>query len=260
MCDASQVCKTTTATCPSACNAAGTDCNACVAGETMCPSGCKKLGSDIANCGACGGVCADPPVLGSGSAVCGGGDCNVMCNVGYQQCSGNGSGYCQLQSWDFEDGTTGGFSIVGSDQMAVTSISNSTSVSHGSGSHALAIGIDVQGAVRGFEVGLRLCGGSGAVPASGQTVSAWFYLSPASDSVPPPHPNSSFGERLTASGNTGGNVTTQSTVGTWFRVSTPIDSVGAQLQRIAVVGTFETDGTTDFDWSGIVYIDDIVIQ
>ena len=40
--------------CPSACNAAGTDCNACPAGETMCPNGCQNLNNDPDNCGMCG--------------------------------------------------------------------------------------------------------------------------------------------------------------------------------------------------------------
>ena len=258
MCDASQMCKTTMTTCPSACNAAGTDCSACLAGETMCTNGCKNLSGDPTNCGSCGNVCPDPPVVGSGSAICGSGSCGVSCNAGYLHCGGNS--YCQIQSWGFEDGTTDGFSMVGTGQMAVTSISASTSVTHG-GTYALAIGIDVQGSVRGFEVGLALCGGAaGYLPSNGQTVSAWFYLSPASDTVPPPHPNSRFGEHLYTNGSDGGNAPTQSTVGSWFHVSTPIESVGTELQRIAFQGVFDTDGTTDFDWSGIVYIDDIAIQ
>ena len=134
----------------------------------------------------------------------------------------------------------------------------SGSVFH-SGAQALAIKINAQGAgaaARTFVVGLRLCGGNGYVPANAQTVSAWFYLSPDSDTVPPPDPSSQIGEHLTTSTGGGGNTTSPVMVGTWFQVSTPIASVGSQLLELAVQGAFGPGA----DWAGVVYVDDIVIQ
>ena len=104
MCDASAACKTTMTTCPSACNAAGTDCNACSRGETMCPDGCQNLSNDPDNCGMCGHGCADPPVVGSGSATCSVSSCGLSCNAGYLKCTG--ATYCQVASWGFEGSTT----------------------------------------------------------------------------------------------------------------------------------------------------------
>jgi hypothetical protein len=228
----------------------------CAAGLTGCGGSCYDLTTNKANCGTCGHACADPPVVGSGSGTCSGGACGLSCNTNYLLCSG--TNYCQLAKWDFEDGSTDGFSIIGS-QMAVTSISASTSVTHG-GTYALAIGVSAQGTTRGFQVGLNICGGSGYLPSGGRTVSAWFYLSPSSDTVPPPSPTSFFGEYLYTSANEGGNAPHAATVGSWFQVSTPIDDVGTHLIAVALQGFFDTDGTSATDWSGTVYVDDITIQ
>src|SRR5262249_44261811 len=159
--------------------------------------------------------------------------------------------------WDFEGMTTDGFGIVNNGETAVTSISVSGSLFH-SGAQALAIKVNAQGvgAARTFEVGLRLCGGNGFVPANAQTVSAWFYLSPDCDAAPDPDASSLIGEHLTTNTGGGGNTISPVMVGTWFQVSTPIASVGNQLVELAVQGVFGPDA----DWSGVVYVDDIVIQ
>ena len=258
MCTASAACATTMTTCPSACNTAGTDCNACLAGQTMCTNGCQTLASDPANCGTCGKVCPDPPVIGSGSAVCNSGTCGLSCNAGYLACGG--TSYCQIASWTFEDGMTDGFGIVGNNQMAVTSISASTSVAH-SGTYALAIGVTAMGMTnRGFDVGLKMCGGSGFLPSGGRTVSAWFYLQPNDASVPPPSPTSRFGLHLYTNSSDAASTPNNATVGTWFQVTAPLDNAGNQLIALALEGFFDTDGTSATDWSGVVYVDDITIQ
>jgi hypothetical protein len=221
----------------------------------MCPNGCQNLNNDPDNCGMCGHVCPDPPVVGSGSATCSGTGCGLVCNAGYLKCGG--TAYCQIAGWDFEGSTTDGFGIVNNGETAVTSISVSGSMSH-SGAQALAIKVNAQGvgASRAFEVGLRLCGGNGFVPANAQTVSAWFYLSPDSDAVPPPDGASQIGEHLTTNTGGGGNTSNPVMTGIWFQVSTPIASIGNQLVQLAVQGVFGPDA----DWSGVVYVDDIVIQ
>jgi hypothetical protein len=178
-----------------------------------------------------------------------------VCNASYLKCSG--TTYCQVPSWGFEGNTTDGFANANNGQTAVTSISVSGSVFH-SGAQALAIKINAQGqgASRTFDVGIRLCGGNGHLPANAQTVSAWFYLSPDSDTVPAPDPTSQVGELLTTSAGAGGNTTSPVPVGTWFQVSTPIASVGSQLLEVALQGVFGPGA----DWAGVVYVDDVVIQ
>jgi len=254
VCDASAACVTTMMTCPSACNAAGTDCNACLSGETMCSNGCQNLSNDPGNCGMCGHVCAEPPVVGSGSATCSSSNCGFVCNANYLKCVG--ATYCQVASWGFEGNTTDGFGNVNNGQTAVTSISVSGSRSH-SGSQALAIAVNAQGtgAARTFEVGLSLCGGSGSVPANAQTVTAWVFLEPASDTTPPPDAASQIGVRVNTNMGPGGTPNSM-TVGTWVQISTSVASVGSQLTGIAIQGAFGPDA----DWSGVVYVDDIVIQ
>jgi hypothetical protein len=221
----------------------------------MCPNGCESLGNDPGNCGTCGHVCPDAPVVGSGSATCSAGTCGLGCNAGYIACGG--TSYCQIARWEFEGSTTDGFGTMSNGQMALTSVSVSGSVFHG-GKQALALGIHAQGhgAARRFEVGLQLCGGSGYVPANAQTVSAWFYLRPDSATAPPPDASSQIGVRLTTSTGVGGNTASVIPVGTWFQVSSPIASVGSQLLDLSVQGTFGSGS----DWTGVIYVDDVVIQ
>jgi hypothetical protein len=203
----------------------------------------------------CGQICPEPPVVGSGSATCSASTCGFVCNANYLKCGD--TTHCQIAGWGFEGTTTDGFGNVNGGQTAVTGISVSGSVFH-SGAQALAIKINAQGdgATRTFAVGLRLCGGNGYVPANAQSVSAWFYLSPDSDTGPPPHPSSQIGEYLTTSTGGGGNTQSPVTVGAWFQVSTPIASVGSQLLELALQGLFGSGA----DWTGVVYVDDIVIQ
>ena len=194
-------------------------------------------------------------MVGSGSATCSARACGFVCNANYLKCGG--TTYCQIAGWGFEGSTTDGFGNVNNGQTAVTSISVSASVFH-SGAQALAIKISAmgEGAARTFDVGLRLCDDNGYVPANAQSVSTWFYLSPDSDTVPPPDPSSQIGEHLTTSTGGGGNTQSPVPVGTWFQVSTPIASVGSQLLELALQGVFGPGS----DWTGVVYVDDIVIQ
>jgi hypothetical protein len=225
----------------------------------MCTNGCQNLSNDPDNCGMCGRTCTEPPVVGSGSATCGASTCGFVCNGGNLKCAG--TTYCQAAAWGFENdqlGTSGGFGILGNGEMAVTTISVSDSVAR-SGSRSLAIAIDAKGPANSFLVGLRVCGGSGHLPSNAQSVSAWFFLSPSSEEVGPPHPSSQFGEYLYTTTGDGGNLANVTTVGTWFRVTTPIESVGTDLLRFALEGVFGGSGPGG-DWTGTVYVDDIVIQ
>jgi len=202
----------------------------------------------------CGHVCAEPPVVGSGSGTCSSSTCGFVCNADYLKCSG--TTYCQIDNWAFEGNTTDGFGNVNNGQTAVTSISVSGSRSH-TGAQALAIAVNAQGTgtARTFEVGLSLCGGNGFVPANAQTVTAWIYLEPASDTVPSPDPASQIGVRVSTNMGSGGTPNSVM-VGTWFQISTAVASVGNQLTGLAIQGAFGPGS----DWSGVVYVDDVVIQ
>jgi hypothetical protein len=264
MCNAAQQCLATMTTCPSGgCNAGGTDCASCPNGETACPGqGCRNLTTDPANCGTCGNRCPDPPLQGSGSPVCVASNCDVICNTGYLHCGG-GSRYCEKRHWGFENGDEEGFKILRNDYpMAVRSITASTANPY-SGKYSLAIGIDVRGSARGFEIGLYMCGRDGYVPSNGQVVSAWFYLAPdviGLPAPPPVHENSYFGEHLYTERANGGNIPYFNKERTWFRVVTPIEQLGSQLYQIAVEGYFNSDGSSRYDWKGTVYVDDITIE
>jgi hypothetical protein len=78
--------------------------------------------------------------------------------------------------------------------------------------------------------------------------------------VSSPHPDSAVGVHLYTTTTDDADATSPPPVGSWFRVQMPIASVGARLESFSLEGFFDTDGTTDFNWSGVVYVDDIVIQ
>ena len=72
--------------------------------------------------GRCGHVCADPPVVGSGSATCSGGTAASSCNAGYLAVQRHHA-TARSRAGASRTASTDGFAIVGNDQMAVTSIS-----------------------------------------------------------------------------------------------------------------------------------------
>ena len=43
-------------------------------------------------------------------------------------------------------------------------------------------------------------------------------------------------------------------------MQTTIASVGNRLESFSLEGLFDTNGTPDSDWTGVVYVDDITIQ
>ena len=151
-------------------------------------AGARTSRSDPANCGDLRPRLRRSAGRRLGLGTCSGGDCDLACNAGYLQCSGNAA-TARSQSWDFEDGTTDGFSIVGNDQMAVTSISELDLREPRRDTTPSRSRSTSRGAVAGSRSVSGLCGGSGAVPASGRTVSAWFYLSPSLGHRPAPEPD-----------------------------------------------------------------------
>ena len=254
-CNASGQCVSTPVACPFGCNGAGTDCAICPAGQTSCPNGCKSLTNDPSNCAACGLSCPQPlGGTGSGLAVCAGSQCGASCNAGFLKCAGS-TAYCQRSTWDFEDGTAGGFGILRTDYTMAAVTVTSSAAQHHAGSRSIAIPLTVHGTVRGFEIGLTLCGGAVNIPLAGLTsISAWFFVEgPALDA------SSYFGEAIyTDKALAAGNIPYSSLVGQWFQVSTLLNSFSASstLGQVGVQGY--VNGITD--WTGTVYVDDITIQ
>ena len=71
-----------------ACNG-GTCQLACNAGHSVCGSKCLDLQNDPNNCGTCGTVCPGPTGglgTGTGSPVCSGGHCGIVCDGNYSLC------------------------------------------------------------------------------------------------------------------------------------------------------------------------------
>jgi len=131
----------------------------------------------------------------------------------------------------------------------------SSAAQHHAGSRSIAIPLTVSGTVRGFELGLVLCGGVGTIPLAGLTsISAWFFVEgPALDAT------SYFGEAIyTDKVLAAGNIPYSSVVGQWFQVSTLLSSfnTSSTLLQVGVQGYI--NGVTD--WTGTVYVDDITIQ
>ena len=263
MCNANGACAAATMACPSnTCNTGGTDCATCPTGQTSCPTGCKDLTRDVLNCSQCGNACAAPQV-GTGIAVCSGSTCGISCNSGYFECiplSGQSIAMCQQSGWDFENMNPSGFKILNSPTAAVK-VGYHGGVSH-TGMYTLGIQISATGAsgpARIYQVGQPLCSSRGFIKA--KTVTVWLMLTP-DDTKMTLGSKSYFGVRIYT--ERGEAVGTGSPRGynEWFPVSIPIDTVGSQLQAIALEGFFEPGPSAGPPpaWTGFVYADDIVIE
>jgi hypothetical protein len=73
--------------------------------------------------------------------------------------------------------------------------------------------------------------------------------------VPDPDPASQIGVRVNTNMGSGGTPNAV-VVGTWFQISTAVSSVGSQLTGLSIQGAFGPGA----DWSGVIYVDDVVIQ
>ena len=156
---------------------------------------------------------------------------------------------------------TGGFALSGKDSMAATAVSVSKAFAH-SGSYSLAVTVKAQGSKRKFEVALPICGGgTGFAVGTGQFVTAWFYVVPDATSTERPPATSAFGQHLTTSAGDVAMLSINSTVATWFQITTPITNVGSQITKLAVEGSFGAAGeSSSYDWTGTIYVDDIALQ
>ena len=226
-----------------------------------CPGGATCTGAGICGCptglkqctqgGACVQCCTSADCGGTSTCtsanVCG-------CSPGLLSCVGAAAS-CQRRTWDFEDGTTGGFGILRTDfSMATRGASNSTAQHHG-GTHSLAIPVTATGQARSFELDQLLCGSVGQISLTGLTsISAWFFVD-----GPPLDPASNFGETVyTDKLSPGQNFLFSSVIGQWFQVSTPVSGLNMSTSMYELGVGAVVNGTAD--WTGTVYVDDIAIQ
>ena len=264
MCSQAGACSAATMQCTSgACNPMNTDCSTCPVGQMSCPAGCKDLSRDVLNCGTCGNVCPSP-APGTGIATCSGGQCSFSCNSGYLQCvpiNGANVARCQQQVWDFEDQSLGGLRSTLA-QSAVRGIGISTRQTH-TGRYSLAVQIVAtgQGQSRVFQIGTVLCGGQGFVPAKELNVMGWMMLEPA-DIKQVLGKASYFGMHAwtdKADGLVEGRFPGYNE---WFESVTPVAPLGGeQLLQFAAEGGLAPDIIAlPGDWTGTIYIDDILIK
>jgi hypothetical protein len=229
-----------------------------------CPTGCKDLQRDVLNCGTCGNVCP-APAAGTGIAVCTSGQCGFDCNAGYLKCiplPGNTGARCQRQVWDFEDQSAGGLKSLLS-PTAIQSMGLSTRQAHdGRYSLAMAVKATGTGTSRGFLVGVAMCGGAGYIPAKELTISGWMYLEPIDTKQTFGRP-SYWGMRVHTDKGDGLTPATPRGYNEWFPMETQVSSIGGdQLLQIGAEGFFASDVILPVgeDWSGNVYIDDLLIK
>jgi len=265
-CTTTGACAQTMMACTSgACNPSGTDCSTCPVGQMSCATGCKDTANDVLNCGSCGRVCPSP-ASGTGVATCSSGQCGFKCNPGYLECiATSGTAVrCQQQSWDFEDQSTGGFKSLPR-ESAVRSIGISTRQTHnGRFSLALQIGATGTGATRMFQVGPVLCGGEGFVPTKGRALIGWMLIEPA-DAKQTFGKASYFGMRAWTEKDNALVAGAPRGYNEWFEMYMPIDQTigGEQFVQFAGEGVFTSDIITlpgGDDWTGYIYLDDILIK
>ncbi len=241
----------------------------CTAGKACLPTNLCHVGQSA--CSAAGvASCTDTNVaqpngtmcgvVEGGSSMCTNGICGFTCNNGRLKCSG--AMFCQTPSWSFEDGSAGGFALSGKDSMsAATSVAVSKAFAH-TGSSSLAITVKAQGSKRNFEVAIPICGGgTGFAAGTGQMATAWFYVVPDKSSIERPPATSAFGQHLTTSAGDVAMLSINSTVVTWFQITTPITNIGSQITKLAIDGSFGPAGdSASYDWTGTIYVDDIAFQ
>jgi hypothetical protein len=172
--------------------------------------------------------------------------------------------HCQQQSWDFEDQSGGGIKNMLS-PSAVRGMAISTRQAHeGRFSLALQIAATGTGQTRMFQVGAALCGGQGFVPTKGRTLMGWMYIEPT-DTKQTFGRNTYFGMRAWTEKENALVEGVPRGYGEWFEIYMPIESTlgGEQLLQFAAEGLLATDIISlpgAEDWTGFIYLDDILIK
>jgi hypothetical protein len=246
--------------CPNGCNPANTSCLTCPASETGCSGVCRNLSSDPVNCGACGKPCPVPPTAFMetaipGVATCAGSQCGFNCSPNFIKCPGTAAA-CQRTFWDFEDGSTQGFSLRTDITVAQSAVVNST-VQHHSGTHSLALPLKPAGGT--FVIDMPICVPANMpLPTSGRSVSAWLFVSGSLDSAA-----STFFLGLFGCDPSFCSImpVTRSPVpiGTWFQMTMAVSASFAaswpNSEGIQISGGVTLTGS-----NATVYVDDIAFQ
>ena len=242
-----------------------------------CGTGCTNFNTDNSNCGTCGHACpAAQSCNGSGACVCPGTQqlCGTSCidvlssdlkNCGScgHQCTPNqfcAVGTCQCNSipikcgttpvcgtWGFESNTTEGWYLVTSQYSRVypSTFGPSTKQAH-SGTHSLAFQVssDYTGT---SSVGIQVCP-SGTVTLN--TITMQVYLEGGPSTAPENKSSGGLEDQLAS------DFTSPSawSVGSWTQI-------GGSLWQTEVGTTFTLNlAIFDPNWSGWVYIDDVVMN
>ncbi|HEX2659008.1 MAG TPA: hypothetical protein VHU40_12080, partial [Polyangia bacterium] len=170
-----------------------------------------------------------------GTRTCSGGSCSFSCNAGFDLCTNMSA--CSRNLWDFEDGTTQGYSVAaGPAPMSMGSPAHS-----GTSSLRFSVSTSTTATIDGFFY--LPC----PTNRQGKTLSAYFFHSTA------PPLNSQY---LIAGGSSTGPATVVSAVGAsggfWDSLSTPTTDAGSQNATYVEVRV-----TISGPWMGTVFIDDI---
>jgi hypothetical protein len=201
----------------------------------LCGSSCLDvLGSDLDNCGACGQKCAP----------------NQFCTVGTCQCNAlpiqcGTTPVCG--TWGFESNTTEGWYLAPADRSRVYPSTFAASTKHAhSGTHSLAFQVS-NDYLGNAAVAIKICS-AGAVTLN--TITMQVYLE-GGPSTSPENKSSGGLEDQVASDFTSPSAWA---VGAWTQI-------GGSLWQTEVGTTFTLNlAIYDPDWSGWVYIDDVVMK
>lgn len=206
------------------------------------------------NPASCGSSCITCPAVANANATCRAGVCGFECMPQHERCASSSA--CQRVSWDFESGSSEGWTIKSSTPPTTGSVA--AGMAHG-GQHAFRYRATLDQSLYASLVNLGrqdLCGGSagGGVNVQGRTLSAWFYIA-----GPDVDPNMSSCTVIGFAGSDRqGNAITPPPRGQWFQVRDQLtNAANAKLDSITVAcNLVASDPAAAWD----VYVDDITID
>lgn len=247
---------------PPVCNAGTTSCGTtCCTGSQVCVAGltseCKTPDCSAANsCGTsdgAGGVCTNTKgkclAKPNTTAACSGSSCVYACNAATLSCSTAADPACG--SWNFESGTTEGWSLTNDPNSLGTSLRAATAPGTGAGARSLAVDVDGTGRDYGHvTIGLDFCGGAPATGLQGAFhASLWFQ--PTDSNGAPAGPAWTY--LSNGSSGVGGGADYNTPANTWFQIQSDYAN-GANVSHVMV----SVDGLGGH--KGVLYFDNMFIN